>query len=291
MDSQDPLKVYFMAGIRGKLLIVAILAIMGTIAKSLGWILYGSITLMVDTLTCIANLVALGAALYYSRFTGKAPDERHPYGHWRLSLAGSFIVILTYSFIAGVSTMELIHLIHHSMSHGLMTGALYSAIAGLLFYSPLPFILRKMEDPLQVYGLFTISEILESLIAITMIALSLESTPLFDYIGGLIILGFIFYEILENTGKYIRLTSDTAPGSPLIGVIIKDIENSLKVKVASLRIREVYPGRYQGDVVIKVPEKYSVVEAHSLANRIEEIGCKYNAQLTVHVEPAGDRCE
>jgi len=271
-----------------KLLIVAILAIMGTVAKSLGWILYGSITLMVDTLTCIANLVALGAALYYSRFTSKAPDEKHPYGHWRLSLAGSFIVILTYSFIAGVSTMELIH---HSSSHGLMTGALYSAIAGLIFYSPLPFILKKMEDPLQVYGLFTITEILESLIAITMIALSLESSPLFDYIGGLIILGFIFYEIWDNADKYIRLTSDTAPGSPLIQAIIKEIENGLKVKVASLRIREVYPGRYQGDVVIRVPEKYSVVEAHSLANRIEEIGCKYNAQLTVHVEPGGDRCE
>ncbi|MCE4607231.1 MAG: cation transporter [Desulfurococcales archaeon] len=276
-----------MARVKTKLLIVAALASMGTVAKSLGWILYGSITLMVDTLTCIANLVALGAAFHYSRFTWKAPDEKHPYGHWRLSLAGSFIIILTYSFMAGVSTMELIH---QPPSHELMAGALYSATAGLLFYSPLPFILRKVEDPLQVYGLFTISEILESLIAITVISLSLESSPVFDYLGGLVILGFIFYEIWENAAKYIRLTSDTAPGSPLIEAMVNDIKGSLKVEVASIRIREIYPGRYQGDIVVRVPEKYSVVEAHSLADRIEEIGCKYNAQLTVHVEPRGGEC-
>ncbi|MCE4614107.1 MAG: cation transporter [Desulfurococcales archaeon] len=270
-----------------KLGTVAVLAVLGTVAKSVGWILYGSITLMVDAFTCTANLVALGAAIYYSQYTSKGPDEKHPYGHLRLSLAGSFIVILTYSFIAGVSTMELIH---HRPGQGLMRGALYSAVAGLIFYSPLPYILRKMEDPLQVYGLFTISEILESLVAIAMISLSLASSPIFDYIGGLIILGFIFYEILENAGKYIRLTSDTAPSSRLIESIIKEIEDALKVEVASLRIREVYPGRYQGDIVVRVPEKYSIVEAHDLADKIEEIGCKYYSQLTVHVEPRGEKC-
>jgi cation diffusion facilitator family transporter len=277
-----------MAKVKGALILVAILAVTGTIAKSLGWIIYGSITLMVDTLTCVANLVALAAALYYSKYVEKEPDERHPYGHLRLSLAGSFIVILTYSYIAGVSTMELIH---YNSSHGLMAGALYSAIAGLIFYSPLPYILRKMEDPLQVYGLFTISEILESIIAIAMVSLSLTSSPIFDYIGGLIILGFIVYEIWGNARRYIRLTSDTAPGSYLVEAITREIEDGLRVKVTSLRIREVYPGKYQGDIIVKVPDKCPLIEAHKLSDKIEEIGRKYKTQLIVHVEPRGDECE
>ena len=272
---------------RGKLWVVATLAVLGTIAKATGWLVYGSITLMVDTLTCIANLAALGGALYFSRYTSKAPDERHPYGHLRLSLAGSYIVILTYSFIAGVSTVELIHSTAH---RGPMEGAFYSALAGLLLYTPLPFLLKGEDDPLQVYGLFSISEILESLVAITMIGLSLESSPIYDYIGGLIILGFIFYEIIENSSKYIRLTSDTSPHPEILKGITGEVESSLGVRVSSIRVREVYPGRFQGDIVVKVPSKYTVVEAHNIADRVECIGRKYNTQLTVHVEPGGEEC-
>ncbi len=272
---------------RGKLWVVAILAVLGTVAKATGWLVYGSITLMVDTLTCIANLAALGGALYFSRYTSKAPDERHPYGHLRLSLAGSYIVILTYSFIAGVSTVELIHSTAH---RGPMEGAFYSALAGLLLYTPLPFLLKGEDDPLQVYGLFSISEILESLVAITMIGLSLESSPIYDYIGGLIILGFIFYEIIENSSKYIRLTSDTSPHPEILKGITGEVESSLGVRVSSIRVREVYPGRFQGDIVVKVPSKYTVVEAHNIADRVECIGRKYNTQLTVHVEPGGEEC-
>ncbi len=272
---------------RGKLWLVALLAVLGTLAKGSGWLVYGSITLMVDTLTCIANLAALGGALYFSRYTSKAPDERHPYGHLRLSLAGSYIVILTYSFIAGASTVELIHSTAHK---GPMEGAFYSALAGLLFYLPLPFLLKGEDDPLQVYGLFSISEILESLVAITMIGLSLESSPIYDYIGGLIILGFIFYEIIENSSKYIHLTADTSPHPGILRRITGEVESSLGVKVSSLRIREIYPGQFQGDIVVKVPPKYTVVEAHDIADTIERIGRKYNTQLTVHVEPGGEEC-
>jgi divalent metal cation (Fe/Co/Zn/Cd) transporter len=276
-----------MKGAGWKLWLVTVLAVFGTVAKASGWLVYGSITLMVDTLTCIANLVALGGALYFSRFSSKAPDERHPYGHLRLSLAGSYIVILTYSFIAGLSTMELIHVHVHSAPR---EGALYSALAGLLFYSPLPFLLKDREDPLQIYGLFSISEILESLVAISMIGLSIGASPIYDYIGGIIILGFIFYEIIENSAKYIKLTADTSPHPEILNRITGEIESALGVRVSSIKVREIYPGRFQGDIVVKVPPNYTIVEAHNIADQVEGIGRKYNTLLTVHVEPGGEEC-
>jgi len=263
-------------------LLVILLAILGTTAKGAGWILYGSKTLMVDTFTCIANLAALLAAVYYSRFINKEPDKGHPYGHLRLGLAGNYFVLLSYSFIAGLSLASLVLEGPGEPPGG---GAFYSALAGLGFYAPIPLILRGDRSPLGVYGIFTISELLESIIVITVVALSLEASPVFDYIGGYIVLLFVLYELYENSASYITLTTDKAPPPRIVEGIRQAIQGQLGLSVKSLRLRTVYPGVYQGDVVVAVPVNYSIVDAHKIADEVERLGKMLNTDLVVHIEP------
>lgn len=266
---------------RRETIFIVTLALAGTLFKGAGWILYGSKTLMVDTLTCIANLLALTGVLYYQPYTTKPPDQRHMYGHHRLSLTGLYITIITYSAIAGFSAAELLS----TQNHGLEPGALPAAVAGTLAYTPIVAYSLRKGGMIGVYGLFTTSELLEGLTAITAVALGLEVDPRIDLLGGAAILAFILYEIIDASRDYLRSTSDTAPPTPILDKLQQDITR-LGVNVKSLRVRCITPGVYQGDIVITLPPSLGLVKAHELTEKIEQTARKHGVELVVHVEPS-----
>ncbi|MET1101204.1 MAG: cation transporter [Pyrodictiaceae archaeon] len=266
----------------GKLLaMVIVLVVLGGAVKIAGFILSGSRALYVDGLTCIASILAV---VFFYRFVGEAfkpADRDHPYGHGRMLIASSMLTIVIYSFVGGVAFASI-------ASWGPVislepTGVLYAAI-GLVVYSFAVLLARRIEVAGRTLSYFTGLEILESSVSLASVTAGVYASPFYDYVGSIILLGFLVYGLVVETREIIPLISDYVPPG-ILDEVRREIEEE-GLKVVSLRLRPC-PGKgFLGDAVVRTPSYMSVDEAHKLIDLIEnKVRKKYNASIVIHVEP------
>ncbi|HIQ03916.1 MAG TPA: cation diffusion facilitator family transporter [Desulfurococcales archaeon] len=264
-----------------RLWVIVFLSTLGFIVKFIGGYLYCSKALFVDALTNIANIIALVATVYYYLKAYIPPDSDHHFGHYRLGFAGTLITIIIYAFIAGVVVCDLLHVREYTVKQE----APILALLGLLLYSSVVYLSRTVSEYLTVYGLFTVSEVLESIIVIVASALGYLYTYIIDYVGATIIALYILYELQHHLKYIIKLLSDIAPPVKLVNSVRMTVEK-YGVKVKRIRLRLVKNGLYQGDIVVSFPPNTTVKEAHEISNMIErELKDKYNVDVVVHIEP------
>ena len=258
------------------------LSLAAALTKILGALIGESRALYVDGLTSIANVVALVGIIYFIRFERIPPDSDHPYGHKRLTLGGILILLLSYSFVGGLSTSKLIHVEPYIISYI----ALYSAIAGLLLYSVTIALSHKYGGYLATYAIFTLSEILESLTTIVAIIGGIMFSWIIDWCGGLIILSFIVYELTKTSRRFINIISDRAPPKAYVDRIVGYIE-SKGFKVKDIKLRLVSDQALQGYVTLVPLSNMDIVKAYELAKSVEkDLKNKFNADVFIRVLPS-----
>jgi len=266
----------------GKLVLVVLLALGGALAKILGGVLYGSRALMVDALTSVANLLALGGTIYYYRKSLVPPDEDHHYGHYKLSLGGAFVTLITYSFVAGLAVAEILFAGEYSVD----VRAPAAAAVGMLFYGGAIVVARSAGSFFAPYSVFTASELIEGA---TVLGASLGGALLsyaIDLAGACVITLYLFYELYDVSRDFMERVGDVAPPTSIVRKVVSEVEKIPGVKVKRLRLRYVAAGRYQGDIVVGVDPKKSVGEAHAISNKIEEVLSKrFGIDVVVHIEP------
>lgn len=264
-----------------KVWVVVVSSTLGAIAKFIGGYLYGSKALFVDALTCIANLIALIATIYYYSKTHLPPDLDHHFGHHRLGFAGAIVTVTAYSFVAGIVIADLLYTEPYSVD----IRAPVLAVVGLIFYSIAIYVSKRISDYFGPYGAFTVSELLESITVIVASLLGSIYAYQVDYAGAIIIVVYLFYELQATVRDLIKLLSDIAPPSKLIEETRRTIEK-YGVKVERIRLRIIREGYYQGDITIRLPPRTTVEEAHHIVDMIEkELRGRYNIEVTIHIEP------
>lgn len=256
-------------------------AVAGSLVKIVGGLIYGSRALLIDAFTSIANLVALGGTVYYYKVSVRPPDKDHHFGHLRLGYGGTLVTLTVYAFVGGLAVSRLLSFEAYSVE----VEAPIAAVVGFGLYLVTVVLAGRMGGFFRAYAGFTGSELLEGTVVIASSLAGALYSYLVDYVGAVIITLYLFRELYENTRRVISELSDVAPSPHLLEEIREMIERE-GFTVKRIRIRHVYGGTYQGDVVIASDPHRRVVEVHEAIDKIQdEIFRRHGVEIVIHVEP------
>ena len=266
------------------LLYALLLSAAGAVVKLYGGARYGSLAVLVDGITCIANLAA-GLFLLYTLLASERPaDIDHPYGHERYVYTGILGLIVAYSFSLGLSVGLLILSPPGGRSVG-EESALYAGLGGLLYGAA---ILAASRVGLAgaSYAGFTASEVLESAVSIGGSLLGARVSSVYDYIGAVIITGFIVVELYENGHKLHLAITDWA--NPRIVERVRRAFETRGLRVVAARIRIHSGDRYIGEVEVQpapgMPRDVAELLAEETRYNLEREGIR----LTVVIRSPGE---
>ncbi len=265
------------------MLVVLSFAVLGTLFKGLAALL-GSRAALVDLLTCIANLAAVAAAYYALRVASSPPDYDHPYGHERYEVAAVLWIAIIYSFVAGYAAAELLQ---EPVGERipLRAAAVYAAL-GLAAYAAAILAARRAGMAGRAYAAFTFTELYEGLITMAAAALGSLYSPVIDAAAAWGLLAYLLYELYEHVHQVTCILVERVP--PELVREAREHLEALGLRVKSIRIRPLLPGRYHGDAVVELCAE-SVAEAHRVIDEAEEALAKRNILLTIHYEPCNRR--
>jgi len=266
--------------LRGRLLLVTVFALLGALSKILGSLLYGSRALFVDALTSIANLAALFLALYYLSKSMKPPDADHPFGHMRLRYGGIAAILSIYMFIAGFSAATLYY-----SSHGYRVeeGSAYAAIIGAAFYAAAIAFSRNLDESIRVYAGFTASELVEASIVVPSTWLGYAKGYLFDLVGAVIILLYLFYEAIETHQHLVRAIADTSPPPRVYEEVKREARLRGLVPVA-IRLRMIDEKHCSGDMTVRPQKGITPDIADVLADEVVEELRQRGCDIVIHID-------
>jgi cobalt-zinc-cadmium efflux system protein len=253
------------------LIFIAVLALLGGLVKIIGGYLSGSRALIVDALTSFANIFTLGVSIHYFLHSLKPPDVDHHYGHARLNYLGMLSTMLTYSFVAGTAVTLLIY----SWNYHVEFIGVYTAVIGFLIYSLVVYLSYRVGGIIRIYGFFTVSELIESIVTIiASLGGSLYSFVI-DYIGGVILTLYIFVELYHTFRKNIIYLTDISPNNEIIQNILSYFRRH-GIEIERYRFRIVYEDYIHGDIMVKPGDCSRIVELLRKLSRIEgELKRKY----------------
>ncbi|MEM1623428.1 MAG: cation transporter [Sulfolobales archaeon] len=263
--------------------LVVLLSVLGGFFKIVSGVFFGSKAALVDALTSIVNVVAALVAAKYENMSLMPPDKDHHYGHKRMFVGGSMFSISLYSLVGGAMLVDLIHSgIGRYEVHILAT---VFATLGALPYLTAILISKKMGGSFGTYAKFTMVEIIECLVVITSSLGGAIVNYLIDLTGASLLLIYLYVEIVREARGLLHVISDKAP--IYLTEKIRKILEDLDIEIRSIRVREIVPGKYHGDMVIALPAETTVEKAHEVAHVIERSikALGIDVDIVVHVEP------
>ncbi|MGC9210220.1 MAG: cation diffusion facilitator family transporter [Acidilobus sp.] len=268
---------------RSLLRITIAAAAIASVANILGGITFHSRLLVLNGLTCIANLVTTVVSSFYYLKSMMPPDKDHPLGHAGYSFSSAVFALLVYAFVLGLGVDEVLNPSPYRVSGIAWTVPLGVAV----LYSIAVLAGKSVGGEVEVYANLTTSEIAESLVALVITPLAHSYGYWIDRLGALGMLIYLAYQVVTNGRSVLYELSMPSPPPELVNRLINDIR-SMGYEVKDLRLRSIARSQVIGYVVIGVPSDLSVEEAHKAADLLERLAkSKYNVDLVVHVEPKG----
>ncbi|NPA04925.1 MAG: cation transporter [Crenarchaeota archaeon] len=257
-----------------------LLSLLGAVFKLMAW-LEGSMAALVDAATCFASLAAGMVSVWAQLASRRPPDEEHPYGHERYLLYGSIVIAVLYSIVLGISVDRLAERLANPYYHVAPAAPLYVAI-GMGFYVAAVAAARRAGFVGRTYAAFLSSEIIEGFVTIASSAVGAAWSSIADYLGGWLLVGYLAYEIFSELRSYEAMLTDMA--EPMLAERLRRMLEQHGLRVKSLRIRLVMPGRYHGDAVVEAPKPLE--EAHDLIDEVaKEARDRMGVELVIHYEP------
>ena len=138
----------------------------------------------------------------------------------------------------------------------------------------------------ETYAKFTCIELIEGATVVTSSLGGALVSYLIDALGASILLTYLYFEIAVEARELVHLISDRAP-THMLSEASRKVRREVGVGVKQLRLREVVPGRYQGDITVALPRGTSIEQAHTVARKVEEALRELGIDVVVHVEPEG----
>ena len=251
--------------------------------------------MIADAVHSLSDSVTDVAILFGVRFWSAPPDERHPYGHWRIeTLITTAIGLVLIAVAIGIS-MNSIQTIKDGHVNPPSWIAFYAAVASLitkeLLYHWTARTGRRLNSSSVVANAWHHRSDAMSSIPAGIAILTARLKPewgFVDHIGAIMVSGFVLYAawgiIRSATGD---LTDEAAPEALLaeIRAICQHLAGVSSVH--AVRTRKVGPG-YHLDLHVLVNPVFSVRQGHDIATQVKHrlIGQLPQVRdVIVHIEP------
>lgn len=255
----------------------------------------GSQAMIADAIHSLSDSVTDVSILFGVRFWSAPPDERHPYGHWRIeTLITTAIGLLLIAVAVGI-TLNSIQNIRHGQAVTPSWLAFGAAIASLitkeLLYHWTARTGRRLNSSAVVANAWHHrSDAMSSIpAALAILAVRLKPEWAFvDQIGAIAVSGFVLHAawgiIRSATGD---LTDEAAPEA-----LLEDIRSRCQhlegvSSVHAVRTRKVGPG-YHLDLHVLVNADFSVRQGHDIATAVKHSLIEQLPpvrDVIVHIEP------
>ncbi len=259
--------------------IALVLSIIGAAFKLYGGIVYQSKAVIVDGITCIANIVA-GAVIIASMIKSRMPpDIDHPYGHQRIVYIGILVLLLSYAFSAGLSVGVLLQ----SQRYEVQAESAVYALLGAGVYAISVFVSSKASTSGESYAFFTFSEVLEGIVSAGAAYAGAELSYLIDYAGAVLITGYIFVELYNESKKLNIVITDRV--RPQVFDEIYRLLEERGFKIKRLRLRPLSSNNYVGDAIVEAPGVPADV-SDLLAEEAIYYAKRLGVDLTIHIDVA-----
>ncbi len=262
--------------------LAVLLSGVGGLLKLYGGARYGSMAVLVDGVTCAANLVAGLAVLVAVRIAQLPPDKDHPFGHRRYVYTGILATIITYSVAAGFNVAVIIFRLPGSVE---IESALYAVLGGAV-YAGSVLAARRAGGVGASLSMFTFSEVLESLVSASSALGGALVSVLIDRLGAILITGYILVEVAGEARKLNMILVDWA--HPRVYERVLRLLEERGLKVESLRIRLYEHGRFQGEAVARpspgMPRDVAELLAEEAADQARRLG----VDLSVRIVRSGE---
>ncbi len=255
-------------------------AAVASVANLAGGVVFHSRILVLNGLTCVANLVtAVIGTTYYLRSL-QPPDADHPLGHAGYGYSSATFTLMVYAFVLGLGVDEVANPTPYRVS-----GLAWTVPAGVaVLYTASVMTSRRVGGAVRVYADVTTSEIAESLVALVVTSLAHAYGYVIDRVGAIVMLLYLAYQVINNARGLLYELSLPSPPTTLVESIRRDL-GGMGYDVKDIRLRRV-GSQVAGYAVLLVPPEESVEEAHRRADEIERfVKAKYGVDLVVHVEP------
>ncbi|MFX0067967.1 MAG: cation diffusion facilitator family transporter [Candidatus Hodarchaeota archaeon] len=267
------------------------------IIKFVAGILSGSLSLMGDSFDSFSDIFVISASWFGLRISQRSPDERFPYGYYRVETFVSLLVSIFIVFIGVELFRESIMQILEPVGLRLPLLALITAAGSAVISFVIFFFLDRVGKRIDSEILMTnAKERKTDILKSSLVFLSLIfSYAGFLYAGG--IAGIIFSIVILRIGilsakdaSLLMLDAWTDPEvQETIRALVSKVEGVKEIKEIKLR----KSGSFVfGEATIGVSGILDVKRAHEITDRIEkrlEEEISSLGAFTVHVEPAKAR--
>lgn len=272
------------------ILLVSVVVV--TIAKAIATLSTGSLLLKAETFDSILDIINITLVFLALRFSMNPPDRDHHYGHSKAESLTAFIEALFILSIIALILYESVQRIMNPVSISSPTIGLSILVSiaiidlSLYLYSR-RVSLRYLSQALEACSINFLGDIARSIPEIIcFIFIASSSIYILDAIASIILSIILAREsyrlLLESSG----ILLDRAPrgvAEKILSIIssMDAIESVKHVRVRSLG------DKLQVDVSLSMKSDYSITEAHSIADLIEEkVRALYTgADVTIHIEP------
>ncbi|SHH10423.1 cation diffusion facilitator family transporter [Anaerosphaera aminiphila DSM 21120] len=254
----------------------------------------GSVSILADAINNATDSLSSIVTLVGVKLSAMPADKEHPYGHGRIEYISALIVAILV-FYAGVEFIQtsfdrIIHprvvefnmysilIMVLSMAVKLYMAHFYKEISNSIDSTPIKAQSKDSMADVFVTGVVVFSIIVNKL-----------TGKMVDGYAGLIISLFILYsgyDLIRDT------LSDLIGEAPAKGML-KEIQSIALEDKRILGVHDIIVSKYGPQRVyvsfhVEIPFNMSLVEAHSMIDKIEtEIEEKLNCIVSIHVDPVG----
>lgn len=273
-------------GIVSNLFIAAIKIIAGLIANS--------IAIMADGINSLTDGGASVITLFAFRFSNKAADSEHPFGHERLEyisgLFVSIIILIIGGFLAESSISKIINPVPIDTSSfyiilAILIASIFIKVWQFMFY-------RKAGKTINSTSLVassfdSLSDVLTtSTVLISLIVARLYEVMIDGYMGLAVSL-FIIYSGIKLIKETVSPLLGEAPSEEYVAMIkekLNSYDNILGYH--DLMIHSYGPAKNFITVHMEVDSNIDVMKSHDIIDMIEQDFLnEYNVNLVVHLDP------
>lgn len=260
--------------------------------KLFAGIVSGSVAITADAFNNLSDSGSSVVTLLGFYFTGKAPDEKHPFGYGRFEyisgLIVSFIVIMVGVEFVGSSFDKIISG-EKSQFNLIALIILLVSIAVKLWLGFFNTKIGKIinSDTMKAAAFDSISDVIStSVVVISLILSAFISFPIDGYLGIAVAL-FIIYGGFKIAIETVNPLLGQAPDPEMV----KSIEQMIMqydaiTGVHDLIVHNYGYGRIIASLHAEIPAETNIIEAHEQIDLAEkEIGEQLNILLVIHLDP------
>lgn len=269
-------------------------AVTTILLKSIAAYVSASVGLLSDAMESVVNLVAAVVTMFALRWSEAPPDDDHPYGHAK----GELLAVLLEGvlvFTAGIaifwtSTNRLLHPIPlESAPLGILLSALATVVNAGVGLTLLRVGKKIRSSGLQADGHHLLTDVWTSVAVMVGLGLvTVTHVSWLDPAAAALVALFVLYTGFKILRGAVGGLVDTRLG-PVEQALVEEALTPFRedgVEFAAIRTRQA--GKHMFiNLIVRVPGSWSVVKAHTLADRVEQAlaTALEHAIVDTHVEP------